>query len=337
MQDPPTAVELGERAVASLEASVRESDLRLAEARHHLGSMLMVAGDFDRGEELMGRALEVRIAQLGPGHSTVAETRRELAILSIRQGDMVEARQRLEAARDEYERVLGLDHPRSVDAAQELGIVYLQLGMCAEAQELLTDSLNMGRRLLGRHPTVALVLQYLGILRFYCGPLAESLGHLQEAVATFEATLGPDHYRTASALAHLSATQRAQGDFDGAETSLQRVWDIRLDFYGAGHSAHAETLRELGLLARDRDRLPRALELLTQALELRRKTLGEHHPDTLRSELDIARVRHLQGNALEAREETLEIRRRLVELFGETHIHVRYADWVLGQIAADLG
>ena len=314
------AVDLAQQAVSILQGRVPGDDLRLARAWLQLGSFKVIAGELEQGEELMAKALEVRTLHLGPEHSDVARIHLEMAIAAIRRGNLPEGRRRLEAARGSFEKVLGADHPRSVQTGLELSMSYLRLGQCGESQSILRRALEAGRKAFREHhPLMGLGHQYLGIARFNCGAPQQAREPLEHAVSLFEAELGADHFRTASALFYLAMAQRVDADYAGAESSLRRSHEIRKTYYGAQHAVHGSTLREMARLALDQGKLDASEALLRQALDIQLRELGELHFETINSSMELAGLMSSRGRTEEAVSRLRDLQEQVSEHYGEQH------------------
>gem|GEM_PF-509401 len=104
----------------------------------------------------------------------------------------------------------------------------------------------------------------------------------------------------AVSLSNLAAVYQAQGDLDQAKVLLDCVVHIRKQT--PSDPKYATAINNLGALEFRRGNLPRAAECWGQALELRRKLLGEGNPNTVSSLAGMALLADRQGQPAQAAE-----------------------------------
>jgi CHAT domain-containing protein/Flp pilus assembly protein TadD len=116
------------------------------------------------------------------------------------------------------------------------------------------------------------------------GRFAEAVGPARQALAVWEAALGPDHWGTANARRKVETLNAIAGLPEEGRRALAAV------------PAQSQEFLELRGKARSAD----AEQLARQILEVRRRWLGEDHPDTASSYNDLATVLDAQGKLDEA-------------------------------------
>ena len=108
------------------------------------------------------------------------------------------------------------------------------------------------------------------------------------------------------------------GASDKAQPFLEEA--VAIGRRGAENEALARSLKDLGVLLRERGDLPAAARMLEEALAMRRRLLGREHRDVAASLVDLARVYNHQGRNDRAEpllRESLQIRRKVL---GEEHV-----------------
>jgi tetratricopeptide (TPR) repeat protein len=135
------------------------------------------------------------------------------------------------------------------------------------------------------------------------GKFAEAVAPARQAVAVCEQALGPDHWRTADARRKVETLETIAGLPEEGRKALAAVPALDQEFREAyGKASYADAER-----------------LVRQTLEVRRRRLGEAHPDTAKSYNNLAAVLYWQGELAEA--EAMHRRALTVRLqaLGEGH------------------
>jgi CHAT domain-containing protein/Tfp pilus assembly protein PilF len=120
------------------------------------------------------------------------------------------------------------------------------------------------------------------------GKTNESVPLAQEAVRIAEATFGPQHANTATALQKLGAAYTALGNYPEGERLLNRALAIREKVFGPEAALPvAESLNSLGEVDYYEGKYTEAELLWKRALAIREKVLGPEHPDVAESLDDL--------------------------------------------------
>lgn len=112
----------------------------LAQTLNNLASLRLEAGDPAETRGLYERALELRIAALGPEHVEVAKMRNNLGKFLLGQGDLAGAQGHYEAALAALERRLGTAHEYVCLAALNLCELRVRQGRLMDARALLEQA-----------------------------------------------------------------------------------------------------------------------------------------------------------------------------------------------------
>jgi tetratricopeptide (TPR) repeat protein/CHAT domain-containing protein len=283
------------------------------------------------------------LARLAPApRQRLREAGGELAAVRslAEQGKYREALGPAEYARAVYRELVGEDHPDYADCLQRLGTLHDALGDYARAEPLWRQARDVRRRSLGEaHPEYAASLDWLGWLYYAMHDYAQCEPLWRRALDVRRAALGEDHPLSARSLNNLWLLYTTLGDAPRAEPLYQRLLAVRRRTSGEDSPDFASSLEVLGdfykslgddQLARSGGSYERAeafyrraAALHGQARLIRRKALGEGHPDYARSlerlgELAILRGDHAAAQAL--LDQALQIRQRV-----QTTKHPDYA------------
>lgn len=187
------------RALPIIEAADPESP-DVATLLHNLGGLAHARGDFEAGEPLSRRSVELRTASLGADHPTTAADRAAWGALLEGLGRLDEAEAAYREALAVFERRLGPDSIEVAFTLASLGSVLHSRGEHTASEAAYRRAIAIRERTLGSsHPDLAVVLHNLGMLLAESADperQAEAAKLADRAAAMFEATLGPEHPHT---------------------------------------------------------------------------------------------------------------------------------------------
>lgn len=160
---------------------------------------------------------------------------------------------------------------------------------------------------------------------------------LGRALAIVEATRGPEHPDTASALNNLGRLLSDRREFAAARPYYERALAIREKVLGPDHPETALSLYNLAFLLRDQGDSAAARPYFERALAIREKALGPEHADVATTLNELANVLGGLGDYKAARplfERALAIRQKVL---GPDHIDTAESLNDLGVLLADEG
>jgi serine/threonine protein kinase/tetratricopeptide (TPR) repeat protein len=161
-------------------------------------------------------------------------------------------------------------------------------GRLAEGELLYRDALEAFRRVLGdEHPDTLKAMNNLGNLLHARGKLAEAEPYLSDALDTSRRVLGNDHPNTLTSINNMGALLWGQG------------------------------LQAQGPYAQDK--LAEAEPYFREALDKRRRLLGDDHPDTLISINNMGALLKAQGKLAEAEPYFREALQSCRRVLGDEH------------------
>jgi tetratricopeptide (TPR) repeat protein len=255
----------------------------------------------------------------------------------VEQGRDVKVAEVLDAAAEQVGRELAAQPEIEAAVRRTLGITYQDIGLYNEAEQQLSRALALRRKHLGsEHPETAQSLKDYALVRHWQGDLDTAARYYRDALALFyrlgKPTVGyaealndygllrmdqadyqaadslfraalqmylavePDRVEVASTLNNLALARHWLGDVDAADTlyhqALNRFQQRASDFITT-----AQTLNNLAWVYLDRSDLLTADSLFRASLALRRKHLGDEHPDVALALNNLAMLVYLpQGN-----------------------------------------
>ena len=286
------------RRAMELDESVEADDVVIAGTLMDMAQLSMWLGEYEEGEALSQRAIEIREQRFGPDHPEVAAGLNGL-------GNALQNQGRLDEARVIHERALAIRE--AADSTGEavgtslhnLAIVHYFLGDYAQAILYYKRAADIDLKHHGpESPSYATTLHTLAIAYKDLGRLDEALQLEEQATAIREKALGADHLHTAFSLCTLGNIHRLAGQQPRAEALQRRAFRIGEAAVG---SEHGETIWMRGSLARTLSELGQydeANELLRTSIRILEE---QDDQQWLSSELDaIALNLHRQGRLPDA-------------------------------------
>jgi tetratricopeptide (TPR) repeat protein len=274
------------------ESAQRDLDraLRLAIASDHddVAALAAARAMFARSELALQplRALQDAPIAEAFAHSVdkepriLAEFQNNLGVVQLNAGDLPAALATTTEALALKRRTFPADHPEIALTRSNLAFVELQNRRIDAAVAEFSGALRDAERSLGSgHPAVASIEYNLGhALRLHGRPKAAS-EHLERGLAIFTANLGEDATGAHFYTLELAAAALELRDAERAATLYARAERQILAGPGAASPFMATLRAGLGDLAAARGDLPRARAEYEDALALRSRIYGEHHPD----------------------------------------------------------
>mmetsp|Transcript_12715 Transcript_12715/g.19170 ORF Transcript_12715/g.19170 Transcript_12715/m.19170 type:complete len:402 (+) Transcript_12715:1-1206(+) len=121
-----------------------------------------------------------------------------------------------------------------------------------------------------------------------------------ELVERCEVHFGKSHPVTASSYNNMAVMHKVLGQFEESREKYHQALRVYDEIVGKKHLSYAAALHNLGILEKDQARidternamdrmalLESAIEQLNSALEIRKESLGEAHPDTISSRTNL--------------------------------------------------
>lgn len=252
------------------------------------------------------KMLALRIRAHGPEHLFVARAWMNLGAAHMSNRDPVAALPALQRALAIREQQLGPEHADVAFALTNLGGALIQLGRLDEARRTLERALAMRERLLGPdHLFVSWTLSFLGQVYMDAGDPATALRLFQRELAIREAQArvtrhGSADRLVAESLSNVASAQRALGDIDAAQQTLQK--DLALAQRNDGESGPTlrNALNDSGLLALHRGDYAQARQWLQSSLDMARQLHGAGHRNVAHQLSSLGLLYHRVGDAAQA-------------------------------------
>jgi serine/threonine protein kinase/tetratricopeptide (TPR) repeat protein len=280
-------------AVDSAEPKITESfqDKPIVEAyvRHSLGATYRYLGEPAKSVAQLERALETRVANLGPEHQDTLDSQYRLASAYKDAGQFDRAIALLEKTLLVRVRNLGEEHPVSLETRNELALSYRDAGQFKRAIAEFERTLIAEKVLPGPDDPQTLTTQNNLALAY------RDDGQLDRAIALFEETLparakriGIDHPDTLLTRQNLAMCFREIGLWDRAISLFEQTVAAQISKLGAEHPQTLLSQNNLGPAYTAVGQYDRAIMLLERTVVSRSSALGPNHPSTFSTQNNLA-------------------------------------------------
>lgn len=218
---------------------------------------------------------------------------------------------------------LGPDHTDTLSALNGLASTYADFEDFETAADLHRRVLEARERTLPEdHPHIATSLNNLGHALKVLGQFSKAETYYRRALRWRREHLRPGHPETLTSINNLASLLVAQGNRPGAGRLLREAHALATEHLPEDHPVRLGAQNSLGawyLGSPDPKAPERALPLLAAALEGRRRTLGEAHPQTLRAASNHAAAEMKAGRPSDAERSLMTALRLARESYGPDH------------------
>jgi serine/threonine protein kinase/tetratricopeptide (TPR) repeat protein len=321
----PTIRELLDRAAAELTPDKIEKQIPgqprvQAEILQTIGNTYRGVGEFEKAIAHLGRARDLGIRHLGPGHTTTLGTLHDLAVAYWEAGRLTEAIRLCEQIRDEEAEKPGPDHPSTLRTLTTLAMLYRHAGRLPEAIRLGEQVRDRWTEHLGPDDRDTLIaLHNLALAYQDAARLPEAVLLLERVRDALTGKLGPDHPHTLTAQANLAGALKDAGKAREAIDLLEQARDRAAEKLGPDHPLTLIVLSNLGRAYKADARLPDAVRLFEQARDRMTEISGPDHPNTLATLHNLALAYWAAGKRMEAIRLLEQVRERMIGKLGPDH------------------
>ena len=291
-------------------------------------------GEAGKAIPLATRTLEIRKRLLGSENPETAAACDYLGNLNRMSGKYPKAEALFLQAIDVRKRVLGNNHLDTARSLNNLSMLYVAMRTFEKAEQLNREALEINRRLQGEeHRDTAVLISNLAIVCMWKGDFAKAEPLYQQALAIQTKILGEKHPDTVQTLINLVdlLSRRAQDevareDFTSALAARKESLLIQSKLYGdkswrvtdarlavedmeIRSRLSPQQRRELTEAAqvvlqaqalRQKGEAEKAIPLAARALQIRKRLLGNEHPETASSYAWLGTLSLLIGKYQEA-------------------------------------
>lgn len=300
-----------------------------AELYEMLGEICRKLGQFDRAEELLGRAM-ARRREMPGSEPELARILVAQGLLRLEQARLDEAGRLVREGLALAERSLTAGHPDIAAALDALGRVLEEKGDYDGAIKVLQRAVEMRTGQDGGDGALAGSQYELANVYFYAGRYKESEALNRQVLELNRRTFGPKHPKVAEALINLGAIQHDLGNYVEAERLHREALAINRAFHGENHFRTASNLTMVARALVFQKRLDEAAGLLRQAAEIQERVFGANHPRVASAVNELGNIAIQRGQYDEAK----AAYGRMLEIYQAVHPGRHY---LIGTALSNLG
>ncbi|ANM31157.1 hypothetical protein ABI59_18635 [Acidobacteria bacterium Mor1] len=291
-----------EPAARAMQSEFADRPLIEARLRHTIGDTYRGLGLYDRGEEHLGRSVDIRRNELGREHRQTLVAKAALGNIAFEQRDY-------DAAEKIYREVLadGEELPQRdpflLKVSSDLAGTLWSRDRSEEGATLLLKTLEVQESLLGPgHVDTLRSKDTLAVVRWGQRQTAESEALWREVLDGRRAALGDQHVETLSVMGRLAGALWTSGELEPAAALYREALDTQRMVLGDGHPRALRTVSNLAAVYVALGNYDEAIRLHRGVLELRRRTMGPSHTKTLNSMNNLAVALTSAGQTDEAQD-----------------------------------
>jgi serine/threonine-protein kinase len=278
------------RALAIQEKHQKPTDREIAHTLNNLGLVLQTRGDVAGAEPLFRRAVE--ISRLYPDQaSQTLVMMSNLGSVLVDRGNYAEAERVLRETLARRKEMLGANHPQVALSMNRLAHFLVRKGAWKEAESLYRDSLLRYQAAYPpSHPELLATKNNLAVLLQETGRFDEAEALYRSVIDT--GTRALDDVGAANVAlwsGNLASLLAERLEFREADALFESAFAMCRARLGADSTREARLLSQRGVTLAFRGRNEAAKLDFDTALAIRRKRLGENHPDVAASLFDLGR------------------------------------------------
>jgi CHAT domain-containing protein/Flp pilus assembly protein TadD len=299
-------------ALAGDEADRLEQELQQAVAStgemsrkaHKLRLELTEIYDFDgrvkKGLPHHKKIIEFALSKLSADHPKVADRRFRYGKALRMAGYMGEAEEQLEQSYQNCLQQLGPEHKKTLQVKKELGLTYIRTGKLDEGIRYLEEVLEARKRDLGESAVTAAAMMQLAQGYLTYGRYADAEALVVRAQDILEHTAKKASLPYTYNLFLRGTIELSTHRYKAAERSLQEGYALAAQILDPAHPRMSGFLVQIGRSLTYQGRYSEAEKLLLQALENRKRDLGEQSMRTIVIMGHLARLYRETGRDKEA-------------------------------------
>ena len=238
--------EILDRTVERVDRDLRDQPEVAAELLATIGSVYLQLGANEQAEQMLRRALALRLQVFGEENLVVAQSYHDLAPALWGQGKLVEAENVERKALRLQTAILGPQHLQIAASLRNLGHILASQQRLGEAGECYQRALALRKQHWGsEHLSVAQSLTDIAGVLSTQGRWDEAERNYRDALALDRKLLGEENPTIASVLSSLSQLLTSHDKYDEAETTARLALTMRRQLMGEEHPLTADTRTSL--------------------------------------------------------------------------------------------
>jgi len=268
-----------------------------ATIRYTIGTAYKGLGAYDKAEEHLRAALQIRRQTYTGDHPNVALSLSNVGSLLRQMGKPDEAERLFRESLEMYRRLHGEEHRRVATLLGNIAGVYFDRGEFEKSEQVYRESLATLRELLGdQHADVASALDSLALVLTESGDLNSAEPLLREAITIHRKLHGDDSPETGNTLNSLASLLYNKRDFAAAEPIYREALAMTRKYLGEDHPTVSGCRTNLASVLQSLGKYDEAEPFAREALASFRRTFGDDHPNVALSHNSLAAILYKKGD-----------------------------------------
>jgi len=298
-----TALDLLNRAAARVDERFPNRPVIASSIHHTLGDAYAVLGAFDKAEQHLSKAVELRRATTGHDSADTVHSEIALASCYARQDKFDEAEPALRAAFSRAELLLDPNDPAIYTCLNDLGVVFDAVGKHQDAADALERALEGRKRLLGENSQkVLMTTSNLAMAYDHLGQTERTIELMNDALRIAESQPDASTMLILGLNNNIGATLQDLDRDQEAAPYIRKAAELAGEYLGRGHPATLTIQGNLAGLEAELGDPERAAELYQRVVSERTFLIGANAFDTLTSRYGYWNCMWMAGHFDEAAE-----------------------------------
>lgn len=251
-----------------------------AQILNNIGLALTNLGRYEEAEPPTMRALEIRRRVLTPMSLEIGQSLNNLGLLYENMGRYSEADRPMRESISIYHESLGHFHPTLALSLSNLALLQQRMARGEEAGHLFEEALSIALRSVGEiHPLTRTIVGNFGMLHHDSGLYSEAKKMFEAEVGIAGEIEGASPEHLGMALNHLGLVQLRLKEYSEARESIEKALHLLHSDSPESELLIASVLNNRSLVDLETGHYADAETSLREVCNIRRKLLGEGHPD----------------------------------------------------------
>lgn len=315
-----------------------ENSQEIASTLQLMGMIEDASGIYDSAVVHYRRALEIQQGLFGEVDSAAAEIKTELGRALRHQGKLDEAEQLLRESLATRRMLFGDTHEDIAHSLNNLGRLLYNRRDFVAAEPMLRESVEITARIRGEyHAETAAALGAMGGLMIEMGRLNEAESTFIRAQRIVRKLFGDEHVHAAGLLSSVADIAYRKGEYARSDSLYRRIDRIFRTNFSESHPQLAVPANGIGRNFMAMNQPESARVYLEEALDVRRKSLGNEHWQTGISMTNLGESIRNLGNWAEAEPLLIEGFRLVSVQFGDADMRTKRAAKTLVELYQSWG
>lgn len=273
--------EILKRALTTIDRAFEDDPLTAASLYFNVGMIYRELGFFDEAVEILERAWQLRVDELGTDHADTIAVLHEIGTSYHLASRFADAARCHATVLDFRRREHGEEHHLTLSAMEELAEDWLEIGRIDEGYDLAKRAVDIHRRTGRADGGLARLVETLAYIDKRRGRIGEAQRLFEEVLEIRLAVDDPVPHEVAIARCNIADMLRVEGRLVEAESALRASLEETTRLFGSNHPHVLSTRAFLAATLTGLGKYADALAMYRKLFRLQRRVLGPKNIDTI--------------------------------------------------------